>query len=235
MRRTGMLWTGMAVITIVISGCSKDDTNLTTPEQRGALPGAVGTGGAGANVASDEDFVPDVALKSMANIELSRMALETTTNPDIKSFAQRLIDDHGAAITKLKSALSGTPIEWPVQLDEKHRRTADELAQEQGPDFDREYLKAMVEGHQDLAAKLESRVDVQSLAEWKTAAAARTQSQAMPEPTSAMRDVAVRPAESGSESTAKINRWAADTYPVVQKHLDTARTLENVEEKRSTN
>ena len=30
----------------------------------------------------------------------------------------------------------------------------------------------MVEGHQDLAAKLESRLDVQSLADWKTAAAA---------------------------------------------------------------
>ena len=25
----------------------------------------------------------------------------------------------------------------------------------------------------------------------------------------------------------KINQWAADTYPVAQKHLDTARTLEN--------
>lgn len=235
MRHTGLLWIGMAVITIVISGCSKDDRRPTSPEQPGARPGAVGTGGAGANVTSDEDFVPDVAIKSMAEIELSRMAVDTTTNADIKSFAQRLIEDHSAAGTKLKSALSGTPIEWPVQLDEKHRSTADELAQKHGTEFDREYLKAMVEGHQNLAAKLESRIDVQSLAEWKTAVAARTQSQAMPEPTIAMRDVTVRPAESGHESTVKINRWAADTYPVVQKHLDTARTLANVEEKRSTN
>jgi hypothetical protein len=26
----------------------------------------------------------------------------------------------------------------------------------------------------------------------------------------------------------KINQWAADTYPVAQKHLDTARTIESV-------
>jgi hypothetical protein len=34
--------------------------------------------------------------------------------------------------------------------------------------------------------------------------------------------------------TMKINQWAADTYPVAQKHLDTARTLENATKKRST-
>ena len=123
------------------------------------------------------------------------------------------------------------PIEWPAQLDEKQRKTADELARKRGAEFDREYLQAMIDGHQDLAAKLESRIDVQSLADWKTAAAARTQSKAMPEPPTAMRDTAVRPDNSGNESTMKINQWAADAYPVVQKHLDTARILENAAKK----
>jgi hypothetical protein len=85
----------------------------------------------------------------------------------------------------------------------------------------------MVEGHQDLAAKLESRLDVQSLSDWKTAAAARTQSKALPEPTTEMRDVQVRPDTADNEITRRINGWAADTYPIAQKHLDTARTLVN--------
>jgi hypothetical protein len=93
----------------------------------------------------------------------------------------------------------------------------------------------MVEEHQDLAAKLESRLDVRSLADWKTAAAARTHSQALPEPEIGMRDVQVRPAQSDNEVTMKINQWAADAYPVAQKHLDTARRLENVASQRSTN
>ena len=131
---------------------------------------------------SDGDFVHDVALKNMAEIELSRMALDKATSPDIKAFAQRMIDDHGAAGDKLKSVVQDMPIDWPAQLDDKHRKTADELAKKQGADFDRDYVKAMVEGHQDLAAKLESRLDVQSLADWKTAAAGRTQSKALPEP-----------------------------------------------------
>ena len=122
-----------------------------------------------------------------------------------------------------------------MQLDDKHRKSADELAKNEGASFDRDYVKAMVEGHQDLAAKLESRLDVQSLADWKTAAAGRTDSKALPEPKLAMRDVQVRPNQSDNQVTRKINQWAADTYPVAQKHLDTARTLEMATNKRSTN
>jgi hypothetical protein len=75
---------------------------------------------------------------------------------------------------------------------------------------------------------------VQSVADWKTAAAGRTHSKALPEPKIAMGDVQVRPNKSDNEVTMRINQWAADTYPVAQKHLDTARTLENATKKRST-
>ena len=103
MRRTRMLWVAVTAITFVLSGCSKTEgTKPARSEQPGARPGAVGTGGAGANVRSDGDFVRDVAIKNMAEIELSRMALDRSTNLDIKSFAQRLIDDHSAAGNKLK-------------------------------------------------------------------------------------------------------------------------------------
>jgi len=235
MRRTGLSWVAVAAMAIIISGCSKrEDTKPSSSEQPAGRSGAVGTGGAGANL-SDDDFVGDVALKNMAAEELSRMALDKATNLDIKSFAQGMIDDHGAAGHNLKSIVAGQPIEWPVQLDDKHRTTADELAKKQGANFERDYVKAMVEGHQDLAAKLESRLDVQSLADWKTAAAGRTDSKGLPEPNIAMRDVQVRPNKSDNEVTMKINQWAADTYPVAQKHLDTARTLLTATNKRSTN
>ena len=49
-----------------------------------------------------------------------------------------------------------------------------------------------------------------------------------------MTGVQVRPAKSDHAITMKINQWAADTYPIAQKHLDTARALENAAKKRST-
>jgi putative membrane protein len=220
---------------IVTGGCSKTEgTKAPSPEQPAAGTAAVGTIGSTETAKSDADFVHDVAIMNMAQIELSRLALAKTATPDIKSFAQTMIDDQDAAGSKLKSVLSGTAIDWPAQADDKNRKTADELGKKQGTDFDREYLEALVHGHQDLAAKLESRLELQSLADWKTAAAARTQSKALPEPGVALRDVEVRPEKSDNALTMKINQWAAETYPVAQKHLDTARTLRTAA-KRSTN
>jgi putative membrane protein len=231
MRRTG-LWVAAAAIAITVAGCS--DTEGTDSTASKGPEGTVGTGGAGANL-DDDEFVRDAALKNLSAVELSRLALNKTADPNIKTFAQRVIDDHRAAADKLKSAVAGQPIEWPAQLDDDHNETADELAQKQGSDFDRDYVEAMVEGQQNLTAKLESRLDVQSLADWKTAAAGRAESKALPDPDTAMRDVQVRPNKSDNAATMKINQWAAETYPVAQKHLDTARRLETAIKKRSTN
>ena len=220
----------------VIAGCSQPQgTPPRSSDQPAARASGVGSGGAGANLNTDDEFVRDVAVKNMAEVELSRLALARATNQDIRSFAQTMIDEHSAAGDTLKSVVSGQPIQWPSQPDDKHRKRADELATKQGGEFDHEYVEAMVEGHLDLAAKLESRLDVQSLADWKTAAAGRTHSEELPEPKTALRDVQVRPNKGDNDVTTRINQWAADTYPVTQKHLDTARRLETATKKRSTN
>jgi len=232
MRRTGLLWFAVAAITFVHTGCSNTEGTSVEP---GARPGAVGGGGAGADVKSDRDFVRDIALKQMAELEVSRVALQKSMDPAIKSFAQQMIDDHTSAGAALKTVVSGQEIDWPAQLDEQHREVAGDLTQKQGAEFDRDFLKAVVELHQNLTAKLESRLDVQSLADWKTAAAGRTQTRALPEPTVAMHDVEVRPDKSDNQVTMQINQWAAEAYPVAQKHLDTARRLENPTQKPRSN
>jgi putative membrane protein len=236
MRHTGPIWGMAAAITVVIAGCSQPDvTPPRSSEQPTASASGVGAGGAGANLNTDDEFVRDVAVKNLAEVTLSRLALDKATSPAIRAFAQTMIDEHSAAGDQLKSVVSGQPIQWPAQLDDKYKKRADELATKQGDDFDHDYVEAMVEGHLDLAAKLESRLDVQSLADWKTAAAGRTHSEELPEPKTALRDVQVRPNKGDSDVTNRINQWAADTYPVTQKHLDIARRLENATKKRSTN
>jgi putative membrane protein len=226
MKGARLLSVAVAAGAIVAAGCSgTEGTRGASTEQSAEHPGGVGAGGAGATL-SDDEFVRDLALKDMVEIELSRMALDKATNPGIKAFARAMVEDHEAAGRSLKSALSGQPIEWPAQLDEKDRETINELAKASGTDFERGYVKAMIEGHQNRTAKLESRLDVQSLADWKTAAAARTETKALPDPDTSMRDVQVQPRKSDSAVTMTINRWAADTYPIAQQHLDTARTLD---------
>ena len=89
----GALWVAAASITIVLSACSNtDSTKPRSSDEPAAPPAAVGTGGAGANVRNDDDFVRDVAIKNMAEVELSRMALNRAANPQIKAFAQMMVD-----------------------------------------------------------------------------------------------------------------------------------------------
>ena len=225
MRRIRLFGIVLGATIIAVAGCSRQE-DRKTPAAAQPPTATVGSGGAGANLNSDGEFVRDVAIKTMAAIELSRMALEKTTSAEIKSYAQLIIGGHTVVSDKLKGAISGASIAWPAQLDDTHRKTADDLAMKQGADFDRDYLEAMIEGQTDLAAKLESRLDVQSLADWKTAAAARTQVKAAPGAQADVGGVIVRPSKSDKDLTTKINQWAAETYPIAQKHLDTARTLE---------
>jgi putative membrane protein len=220
----------MTAAAMAIGGCSPPPA-----EQRVERGIGVGTGGAAAHARSDGEFVPDVATMTMAAIDLSRMALEKATNADVRSFAETVMHDDTAAMNSLKSIVSGhSSIRWPEELGDKHRKTAEELARKQGAEFDGGYLDAIIERHVDLAARLESRLDPQSLSDWKTEAAARTRNQALPEPEVLMGDVPLRPNASDNELTMQVNQWAAATYPVTQKHLDTARRLDNATKKRST-
>ena len=234
MKCTGLLW--MSFVAVIAVGCSKTERTNTDASDHPAATAATGTSGtARDDVKSDADFVHDVAIMNMAEIELSRMALDKATGSDVKVFAQKIVDDHTAAGDKLKNAVSGSVGDWPVQLDDAHRKIAADLAKKQGPDFDLDYVKAMVNGHQDLTAKLESRLDPQSLTDWNAAAAGRAQTKALPDPKAEMSDVQIRPEKSDNGITMKINQWAADTYPMAQKHLDTARMLKEPTKKRSTN
>lgn len=232
----GLVWGATTAISIVVAGCSTPQgVPPASSEQPAARSSGLGSGGAGAALNTDDEFVRDVAAKHAAAVEFSRLALAKTASPDVKSFAQTMVEEHSSAGDTLKHAVSGAPIQWPDRLDDKRKEQADELATKQGGEFDHEYAEAMVDGLQNLAAKLESRLDVQSLADWKTAAAGRTHSEQLPDPRSTLSDVQVRPIEGDDALTTKINQWAADTYAATQQHLDIARRLENATAKRSTN
>ena len=93
MRRGEQVWVTFAAMLIVtlVGGCSRTDrTNTAVPEESAThTGGAGGTGGAGANLKDNDDFVRDVALKNLAEIELSRMALDKATNPNTKACARQ--------------------------------------------------------------------------------------------------------------------------------------------------
>jgi putative membrane protein len=230
MKRMGFL--SIALATVVAVGCDGNRKDIAKTGTAGD-PAPVGTAGEAANKVSsdDKDFVNDLAVAGMAEVELGRMATQLAGSAEVKTFGQMMIDEHTAAGDKLKAVASQYNIAVPIAVDEKHADLRDKLAKLRGADFDREYMAAMVDGHETVAGKLESRIDKTDLGKWKTEAADRMSGKKVVEKTKA---VAVRPEKSDDAATMSLNEWAADAYPVVQAHLERAKVLDRGQ-KRATN
>jgi putative membrane protein len=211
----------VALTAVMAVGCNSE----TKPANDSA---AVGTAGrADDNVrAADKDFVRDVAAMNMAEIELGRIAVDRSPSPDVKKFAQMMVDDHPAAGDKLKAVTSQHRVELPTEIDSKHRDLQEKLAAKQGLEFDKAYADAMVDGHQSFVDKLESRIDRDTLSKWKASYVGKD--------TSKVEATAVAPEQSDNPVTTALNQWAAETYPVAYAHLEAAKALREGVRKRST-
>jgi putative membrane protein len=176
--------------------------------------GTTGTVGAGVSN-SDKNFVSDQLSDGMAEIELARVANDHAANPDVKQFAQMMIDDHTKAGDQLKQIATSNAIAVDTKIDDKHRDLMDKLSKLNGADFDKEYMSAMVDDHQDAVSDLRSRVDE------NRSATDRLTGKNPESP------AAVKPEQSDNRVTMSINEWAANTLPTIEQHLDRAKEIKD--------
>jgi putative membrane protein len=220
---------------MVATGCKGRNARDRANNTAGPGTGAVGTAGSTDNSQpsrGDKDFVHDVALANMIEIDLGKVASERAANADVKTFGQLMADDHTRAGEKLKALATDINIDFPSQLDDKYREKRDKLSTKHSPEFDRDYIDLMVDEHKDMVDKLESRVDKRNLAEWKAEMTDRVSAQKAQERGQVM---AILPEHSDNAMTARINEWAAATYPVAYAHREAAETLKKDLAKRHTN
>ena len=95
---------------------------------------------------SPADFAKEAAEGGMAEVELGKLALKNSQNPEIKKFAQMMIDDHGKANTELRTLATKKNYTLPADIG-SHKSTMDKLASLKGPDFDKAYVDEMVSDH----------------------------------------------------------------------------------------
>jgi len=100
----------------------------------------------------DTNFTKEAAASSMGEVAFSKMA-EKSENPDVKRFTERMVRDHTKANTELTAIASEAGIEMPKTLDADHQKIDDQLHIMHGTDFDQQYMRVMVDDH-DQAVKL---------------------------------------------------------------------------------
>jgi putative membrane protein len=89
----------------------------------------------------------------MAEVDHGNLATQRAHARDVKEFAQRMVTDHGKANSELLAIANRKQLKVAPDMGAKHRAMQQKLSGMSGEDFDRHYMKHMVEGH-EAAVKL---------------------------------------------------------------------------------
>ena len=102
---------------------------------------------------ADHKFVNEAAQGGLAEVELGTLATKKAESPDVKSFGQKMVDDHSKANQELKELASHKGITLPTSIDSKAQSMKDKLNGMSGATFDRYYMQQMVNDHQEDVAE----------------------------------------------------------------------------------
>ena len=96
----------------------------------------------------DKKFVKDAALGGLTEVELGKLAAQKASDPKVKEFGQKMVDDHTKANDNLKQVASKSNIPIPSSLDGKHQSRIDKLSKLSGEQFDKAYVKDQLKDHE---------------------------------------------------------------------------------------
>lgn len=101
-------------------------------------------------------FVQQAAQTGLTEIEAAKVALARSTDPAIRSFAQRMVEENGKRNLELASLAMAKGIDAPTSLDAEHQAVLDDITSKTGADFDRSYSEKMHMGHTRAVALFEA-------------------------------------------------------------------------------
>ena len=94
-----------------------------------------------------QEFVKHAAQGGTAEVALGKMAADKAADPDVKQFAQRMVDDHSKANDEITNLATSKGIQAPTNPAAKEQALMDRLGKLSGPEFDKAYMQAMVTDH----------------------------------------------------------------------------------------
>lgn len=99
-------------------------------------------------------FMNDAAEAGMAEVEIAKLVKDRAQNPRVKNFAEMMIKDHSEANNKLQTIARDKNVTLPSTLG-KHQDHLEDLSKKNGAEFDKAYMKMMVNGHEDVVKEFE--------------------------------------------------------------------------------
>ena len=257
MKAIGLLsLTCAAALTVACSGETTTDSSVVDREES-----AVGTSGGaaddgGVSGSNDQEFVREMLAAGAAEIQLGQLASQRGTSAEVKQFGDRMVQDHTKAGEQLKQIASRQGITTAAAADDDHRELMERLSGAKGAEFDRAYMEAMVDSHEDVLDKIESHAggsnrsaagastqehggaatDHSPTAGTRNAPGTTAQSPAAAADQASRQQTSAPAGQAGGDATAmSVREWAAQQMPVVRQHLERARAIhEKLDNRNST-
>jgi len=137
--------TAIAALSVVIGGltCAGAFAQTTAPVGASAPRAAH----------ADSSFLKDAAESGHAEIDAGNLALQKGSAADVKSFAQKMVDDHKKASAELQALAASKNVKLPTEATMVAKGKAKILEKRDGTGFDHAYAENQVSAHKD-AVKL---------------------------------------------------------------------------------
>jgi putative membrane protein len=109
--------------------------------------------------AADRKFLEKAMESNVAEIQMGRLALEKSTDEQVRHFAIQMTDDHGKMLDDLKQAAGQLNIPVPEAPSKSAMKSLEKMKTLSGAAFDQAYIKEMEKAHKedDKAFKEEAR------------------------------------------------------------------------------
>jgi putative membrane protein len=143
-----------------------DDPMNSRPNEQGQAMGQA------SQEMMDKKFVAGALEGGMAEVALGKLALEKSSNAEVKEFAQQMVDDHTKLGEQMKPVAEQIGVKMPTELSKKDKSTEAKLSSLSGQQFDKAYIETMVKDHQKDYSEFQSEAKSAVIPSVKQAAAA---------------------------------------------------------------
>ncbi len=103
--------------------------------------GGAASAGTGKLSRADEKLMTEIAQANLAEISAGKLAQEKSQNDQVKSFAQKMVDDHTKALDELKQVAQAKGVTLPTEPDRQQKAMEKRLSSLSGDKFDKQYLE----------------------------------------------------------------------------------------------
>lgn len=157
--RSNMILT-LAAAGLALGGCghkSETSSNVITVNTSDGMVTA-SDGSTTSTVSAGQVFANTAAASDAFEIATSRLAATNGKSSAVKSFASKMIEAHTGSTAKLKTTAAGlTPAITPdPTLSPDQQQKVDSLKALNGVDFDKAYMSAQIDAHQQTLAALKA-------------------------------------------------------------------------------